>query len=236
MGVPLVAKSEPTSHQSKFNKLAVRLKSALTGAPQFSNSVDYWESRYREGGNSGAGSHNRLAEFKAEVVNDFVARNGVHSVIEFGVGDGAQLSLARYPNYIGFDVSETVVELTRAKFVDDPSVQILHISEVTDQMKADLILSLDVIYHLVEDEIFHRYMGQLFSASTMFVIVYASNTDADWPDPHVRHREFTRWVEANRPDFTLVETIENRYPYSKKDPENTSFANFYVFSKVEGAR
>ena len=37
----------------------------------FRNSTDYWERRYRKGGNSGAGSYNRLARFKAGFLNGF---------------------------------------------------------------------------------------------------------------------------------------------------------------------
>lgn len=32
---------------------------------RFSGSASYWENRYVRGGNSGAGSYNRLSEFKA---------------------------------------------------------------------------------------------------------------------------------------------------------------------------
>ena len=209
-----------------------RLSKALGRTPRFDNSADYWENRYRSGKHSGAGSYNRLATFKAEVLNDFVVRNDVASVIEFGVGDGAQLSLAQYPSYIGVDVSETVVEATRRKFAADDSITILHTSRVSKLHRAELSLSLDVIYHLVEDETFDAYMTQLFDAAARHVIVYASDFDSDWPDPHVRHRKFTRWIEANRTDFERVETIENRYPYSPKDPSNTSFANFHVFSRA----
>lgn len=198
----------------------------------FDNSRDYWEERYRSGGNSGAGSYHRLAEFKARVLNDFVSANDVESVIEFGSGDGAQLALARYPRYVGVDVSHTVLEATRRRFGSDPAISFLHTSEVTDADRADLALSLDVIYHLVEDDVFDAYMRQLFSAGGKFVIVYASNEDKAWSSPHVRHREFTRWVEANQPDFFLTERIPNAYPYSKKDPDNTSFADFYIFTRT----
>src|SRR5579859_8234848 len=61
---------------------------------QFRGSSTYWEERYRAGGNSGAGSYGRLAEFKAEVLNGFVHSRGIRSVVEFGCGDGAQLALA----------------------------------------------------------------------------------------------------------------------------------------------
>lgn len=63
-------------------------------------STDYWESRYATGGTSGPGSSGKLAEFKAEVLNSFVRRDNVLSVIEFGCGDGNQLSLASYPDCI----------------------------------------------------------------------------------------------------------------------------------------
>lgn len=209
-----------------------RLRSAIRRVG-FSTSSNYWEDRYRRGGNSGAGSYNRLACFKADVLNEFVAAHHIRSVIEFGSGDGAQLGLAKYPQYTGVDVSTTVLEATRRRFAEDPSMRFLHTSEVAADDRAELALSLDVIYHLVEDEVFDAYMRQLFDGATQYAIVYASNEDKSWPDPHVRHREFTRWVERNEPHFELVEKIPNAYPYSGDNPENTSFADFYVFARRE---
>ena len=71
------------------------------------SSVAYWEGRYRAGGNSGAGSYGRLATFKAGFVNGFVELNAIRSAIEFGCGDGNQLSLLSVPRYTGVDVSPT---------------------------------------------------------------------------------------------------------------------------------
>ena len=85
----------------------------------FPGSLGYWEKRYAAGGNSGAGSYSRFAEFKAEILNGFVARHGVRSVIEFGCGDGNQLKLAAYPDYVGFDVSATAVQGCRTLFASD---------------------------------------------------------------------------------------------------------------------
>jgi hypothetical protein len=88
---------------------------------RFDNSASYWERRYLAGGNSGTGSYNRLAEFKAAFLNDFVKRNGIQSVIEFGSGDGAQLELSAYPDYVGVDVSKASVEAKRYRFASDTS-------------------------------------------------------------------------------------------------------------------
>ncbi len=198
----------------------------------FTNSAEYWERRYREGGNSGAGSYNRLARFKAEFLNRFVRENNLSSVIEFGCGDGAQLELAEYPSYVGVDVSAFILETVRKKFAGGQRYRFIHSSDVGPADKAELSLSLDVIYHLVEDATFDAYMRDLFEAGTKWVIVYASNEDKPWPNPHVRHRHFQGWVERNRPDFLLDRHVANPYPWDADDVENTSFASFYVFRKT----
>jgi hypothetical protein len=213
----------------RLRKILRRARDSITGAPSFTNSAQYWEDLYRRGGDSGPGSYNRLAAFKASVLNEFVAANDIQSVIEFGSGDGAQLELAKYPDYTGVDVSDTVLDATRHKFAAHPSVRFLHTRDVTDAVKAELALSLDVIYHLVEDAVFDTYMHQLFDAATKFTIIYSSNEEQSRVTPHVRHRQFTRWIDTNRPDFKLVQKIPNAYPYSAKDPNNTSCADFYIF-------
>jgi hypothetical protein len=93
-------------------------------------------------------------------------------------------------------------------------------------------MSLDVIYHLVEDDVFDEYMKTLFDASNRFVIIYASDTDDNRSDreSHVRHRSFTRWIRENRPGWHLIERIPNRYPYYG-DYRTGSFADFFVFER-----
>ncbi len=199
----------------------------------FEHSESYWEQRYAAGGNSGSGAYNHLAKYKAEIVNEFVDKHEMTSVIEFGSGDGNQLSLARYPNYTGVDVSPTVIAKARAQFADDPSIRFIHTSELTPDTKADLSISLDVIYHLVEDDVFDLYMRRLFDAARKAVIIYASNEDKGWKDPHVRHRKFTDWIEKNRPDFIFMSRVPNRYPYDAKKPDDTSFSDHHIFRSVD---
>jgi len=204
---------------------------ALTGRKSgvaFKSSDQYWDARYSHGGNSGAGSYGRLADFKAEVLNTFVERHGIQSVIEFGSGDGNQLSLAFYPAYMGIDVSETAVQACRKRFDRDSTRTFLNLKEYKGET-SELALSLDVIYHLVEDAVFEEYMTQLFRSAKRFVIIYASNEDLQAPEKHVRHRRFTDWVDANRQDFRLVEHIPNQYPFDPNSPDDTSFADFFVF-------
>jgi len=171
-----------------------------------------------------------LAQLKAEILNDFVRGHQVTSVIEFGCGDGVQLALAEYPRYVGIDVSTKAIELCRTRFKEDPTKNFI-LFGAQGKETHDLAISLDVIYHLVEDPVFHQYMTALFESAERYVIIYSSNDDAASPDPHVRHRAFGDWIRRHRPDWRLRERIPNRYPYDDRDPGNTSFADFYIYGR-----
>jgi cyclopropane fatty-acyl-phospholipid synthase-like methyltransferase len=199
----------------------------------FPSSRTYWEARYAAAGTSGKGSYGQLAEFKAEVLNRFVAEHEVKRVIEFGCGDGAQLSLATYPTYVGLDVSASAIELCKARFAGDRSKSFFlydpqRFVDPLGVFKADLALSLDVVYHLVEDSVFERYMQHLFSAAERFVIIYSSNMTRPVIARHVRHRQFSDWVELNRPEWRLREHVPNRFPITERDG---SFADFYIYER-----
>jgi SAM-dependent methyltransferase len=203
---------------------------------KFGGSSSYWERRYVGGGNSGAGSYGRLARFKAETLNAFVARAGVRSVIEFGCGDGAQLELAAYPRYVGIDVSPTAVDRCSRRFASDRTKRFYLSSQIPPDLgRFDLSLSLDVIYHLVEDKVFDAYMRSLFARAARFVIIYSSNKSQMAESPHVRHREFTRWIERNEPQWRQIDYLKNKYPYDPAQPEETSFADFYFFGRFDAA-
>lgn len=193
-------------------------------------SADYWDRRYARGGNSGAGSYGRLAQFKADILNRFVAEHDIAKVVEFGCGDGAQLTLARYPRYLGLDVSETAVQMCKARFAGDSTKRFAVIGQ-DHAGQHDLALSLDVIYHLIEDEIFNRYMTDLLDASTRYVAIYSSNEEKDGGATHVRHRRFTDWIDANRLAWRLIDHVPNPYPYERRRHSQTSFADFYFFAK-----
>lgn len=207
----------------------------------FKDSASYWEARYRRGGTSGAGSYNRLALFKAAFLNHFVRKHSIATVVEFGCGDGNQLSLAEYPSYVGVDISETALGLCRARFAGDATKSFA--DHPPAGTRFDLAMSLDVIFHLVEDAVFEAYMAALFEASHRFVIIYSSDMDQAEFDklfpgitsPHVRHRRFSNWIAANAPGWRLLGRLRNRFPYDPAQPHQTSFADFHVFVRKSGS-
>lgn len=199
---------------------------------EFTTSTGYWNARYRLGGTSGLGSYGHLARFKAETLNNWIGSRQIASVIEFGCGDGNQLSLAKYQKYVGLDVSRTAIQKCKTRFADDLSKSffLYDSSCFVDRaglFKADLSLSLDVIYHLIEDEIYKLYIDHLFAAADRYVIIYSSDTDSlRSSQPHVRHRCFSRYVRDAFQHWVEIERIPNNYPAD-------SCAEFVLFAKKD---
>lgn len=194
----------------------------------FPGSAKYWERRYRGGGNSGDGSYGGLAEFKAETINSFVAENKIENVVELGCGDGNQLGLMDVPQYTGYDISETAVNMCVEMYADDSTKSFFHYlpDQYDGESVAQLSLSLDIIFHLVEDRVFETYMRHLFKMSSEWVIVYSSNSEESDGEgvEHCRNRKFVDWVDENISDWKLVNKIGNRYP-------KRSISDFYFYKR-----
>lgn len=213
-----------------LNKLAAWLYPKLPKR-RFPGSESYWLARYAGRGDAGPGSFGELAQFKAGFLNAFVAEHGISFVIEHGCGDGHQLDLAEYPQYLGFDISPDALARCRERFRTDASKRFA-LTEAARGEVGDLALSLDVIYHLVEGETFEAYMRRLFASSSRYVIIYSSNRDEqDALQPaHVLHRRFSGWIERQAPQWRLVQRVPNRHPF-RGDVTRGSFADFYVYEK-----
>jgi hypothetical protein len=210
------------------------MASAVYKRRYFKNSSDYWENRYKSGGNSGSGSYNQLAIFKAEIINSFVKKNNITTVVELGCGDANQLKMFQLQNYTGYDISQTILDSCSEKFANDNSKQFKHISNFIPK-KTDLIMSLDVIYHLVEDAIFESHMQALFNSNNKYIVIYSSNFNDSFDEvksPHVRHRKFTSWAENKAQQFRLDKHIPNKHQY-KGDETVGSLADFYFYSQID---
>jgi hypothetical protein len=198
----------------------------------FAGSENYWIERYITGGNSGDGSYRKLAEFKAEMINKFVTQKNIKTIIEYGCGDGNQLKLAEYPSYTGFDVSPKALSVCREAFLNDVT-KTFKMTDNYSSETAELTLSLDVIYHLIEDTVYSNYMNRLFDSSHKFVIIYASDTNVN-PEAqaaHIKHRNFTKWVGSMKPEWSLLRHIPNRYPFNG-GTGNSSFADFFIYERT----
>lgn len=197
----------------------------------------YWEARYAAGGTSGEGSYGRLAEFKASIVNEFIESHQIESAIEFGCGDGNQLSMLHVPSYVGLDISPTVVRRCIERFgADETKSFFLFASRCFEDhagiFAADLVLSLDVIFHLVGDDEFQAYMRCLCMSCRRYLIVYTTDFDGQ-AQGHQHHHAASKWMKG-RNDFSLLRTITNPYPGSADDL-NQSDAVFLIYERISAS-
>lgn len=197
----------------------------------------YWNDRYANNGNSGNGSYGKLAIFKANIINEFIKIHNISSVSEFGCGDGSQLNLFECPVYYGYDISSHIINKLKLKYVDDETKKFDYYENYDNKNKFDLSLSLDVIFHIVNDDDFNNYMNILFESSNKYVIIYSSDgnkiKNQSNKIKHLYDRNFTNWINNNRKDFILKNKIYNIYPYEINDPINTSISDFYIYEKIK---
>ncbi len=200
-------------------------------------SRDYWQARYNRGGTSGPGSEGRLRDWKAHYLNAFVERHNVRSVIEFGCGDGFQLEQAQYPSYIGLDVSSKAIQLCQERFATEKTKSFYGYTpnafvDNHGLFRAEVALSLDVIFHLVEDWVFEQYMTHLFAGATRFVVIYSSDEERWDISPHVRHRKFSDWTTVHAAGWELVEQTSNQYR-GQPGLGVVDANDFFVFARVD---
>jgi hypothetical protein len=188
------------------------------------STYEVWENRYKTNGNSGNGSYGLLADFKAKIINLFIENNNINSIIELGSGDGNQCSLFNVKNYLGLDISPTIIEHCKNIFKNQKNYEFkIYNKYYINNKKFDLSLSLDVIYHILEDNEYKKYMFDLFNFSNQFVIIYSNNYTGH-KSGHMYTKEFTNDIDKWFPEWQLKQIIKQKYPES-------SSADFYIFEK-----
>lgn len=179
--------------------------------------IAYWNQNYKHGGNSGSGSYGLLADFKSQIINDLMTQHAITSVIEFGCGDGNQLQTMKYPQYLGLDVAESSISLCKEIFKEDlnKSFMLYKPGFLVNRgfFKADLVVCLDVLYHITDEYDFNTTLWDVFQCSSSWVVLYTKITTGLEPQEVVtiKDRDIMSYL-AKISDFEIVEIIPQRYP------------------------
>ena len=114
-------------------------------------------------------------------------------------------------------------------FASDYTKRFFLADEVPEELQsAECALSLDVVYHLVEDHVYNTYMKRLFASATRFVVIYTWNVEEDSPidGGHVRHRAVLRWAAENIDGWTLWKVVKNDATRDGKD----TYPHFFIYT------
>ena len=183
-------------------------------------SMEFWKSRYELGDNSGSGSRGDLLNFKTEFINNFIKENDIKTVLDFGHGD---LYVAREINaedYTGIDIFDVEdnegLNLINCKF------------DEYDGESADLVMCLDVVYHILEEE--QEYMrdslDKMMEKADKFLMIYAHDSeDERFETEYSYHLYNSKWLQhmKTKEDFQLI--------YKQEKPEPNCSAQFYIFER-----
>ncbi|GMI06423.1 hypothetical protein TrVE_jg8386 [Triparma verrucosa] len=227
--------------------------------PTIPSSSSHWENNYFHNGTSGEGSIGIEALWKASILDEWTSKMGVKSCTELGSGDGVTLSLTKnHKHYKGYDVSRTTALNLKDKFKGDDTKEFTWYdgSRLMNEVelrkgRSHMALSMEVIFHLVEDEVYITYLKNLFNLAVEYVVIMSSNCEEDIrlkgvlesafegggggvrvrngmcfdPSGHVRHRAFLGEVlELFGGEWTLIDFKPQKYP-------DICFSDFYFFRK-----
>lgn len=199
----------------------------------------YWQDRYESGGDSGAGSYGNNAIWKSTTINRELKRHGIYSVIEFGCGDGYQLSFMRYPQYLGLDVAPAAVERCRKLFKADKTKGFEVYDPAKDRLPknaADMAISLDMLMHVTDDADYERTLEEHFNvADKLVVICTALYPHYDYtPSPHMAHRDVLGDVKRFEP-YWVIERVIYHPSVTKEEREagkvGDNIADFVVLTR-----
>lgn len=183
--------------------------------------IDYkqhWDQRYSTGGNSGNGSYGNSAIGKGKYISDVIKKFKIKTINDLGHGDGNQLKYFEGDfKYYGYDVSSYINSKLANEYKDNPKYTFL--DSVGKMNKGDLALSLDVIYHIIQEDEYYKYLDTLFSLGD-YVLIYAVDMDHKFT-PYFQARKFTPYIDSTFPQFKLLDVQDGFERYVK----------FYLYGK-----
>jgi len=171
----------------------------------------YWESRYKNGQNSGAGSYGDNADFKAMIIDRIIKDYDVESLLDIGCGDGNQISLVKSQvDYCGYDISSTTIKNCELKFKGDDRKQ-FHVFDpmVYNPSPAwDMTMCLDCLFHITIEEEWLKTIECICNCAENVVLIVTNTEEIrDEYFPHVNFKRKILPVLSARDDVIIEEVI-----------------------------
>ena len=135
-----------------------------------------------------------------------------------------------FKNYFGLDVSQTSIKLCKEQYAGDSSKSFMlydpaFFARVGNFVKSDVTLSSEVLFHLVEEDVFHKYLNDLFSMAKKAVIIISTDHSDNTNCPrHIKHRVFSDYVSKT---FTEWEKVKVELPEGLK-ADYSDYFHLYV--------
>jgi len=142
------------------------------------NELRFWQQRYASGLDSGPGSGGAEAAWKVEQIVQACKRRRIESILDLGCGDGrvGRAVVERIPGatYLGIDQAPAALEQARKVALPEMAYGEFDLT-VAELPQADLVLCLDVLFHLSSAERHAAAIAKVVAAFRRVAIVAAWN-------------------------------------------------------------
>jgi SAM-dependent methyltransferase len=181
----------------------------------------FWEHRYRENPDlgSGVGSKDFWRARKLRFVERFICTGNIRSILDLGCGDLQVMGALKLPDgitYTGIDFSEQVVARNRERFPHYSFIS-ADLGELSSLKlpTPDLIVCLDVLFHIGSDSTYDRVLEYLCNAGAKAILLTAVVTEERPGLAHVFHRDFWKASERLGLKWALREEEVFRLPHER---------------------
>jgi hypothetical protein len=193
-------------------------------------SIEIWKNRYQEGGNSGLGSQGNLLAHKVDFINEFIDSHDISEVLDYGFGDLEVAKRLKVYKYIGLDVIDPEKTSNSRQDWYAGNIELINIKFNEYKGKSsDLVLCLDVLYHILEDE--QEYLKEsidnMVDKTNKCLIIYAQDShDPRFETEYISHLYNSKWIQYLQEKHSNLSLI-----YKQEEPKSGCSAQFFVFEK-----
>lgn len=131
--------------------------------------TEYWEERYKNGGNSGEGSRGQHREWKWQILESTIV--DIDNVIDVGCGDLAFMEGKNIKNYTGIDISKTIIKDNELKY---PYWKFICSSadNYINELNGYVVFCHDILFHIIDDDVYYSILDNLTRYSNKYISIY----------------------------------------------------------------
>lgn len=130
--------------------------------------MEYWENRYRSGKTSGPGSIGLFREWKWFTIDSYVE---IQSVNDFGCGDLSFWDDRTCGDYLGIDISPTIIELNR-KRRPEWSFLCADLCSKLDVSSKQVVFAMDILFHIMDSKKLELFFENCCVSANKFIFIH----------------------------------------------------------------
>jgi len=184
-------------------------------------SQKYWENRYIDRGHtSGAGSYGNILEQKIKVIDNFIKdKESIKSILDVGCGDlnTAFNFLPLFPKakYVGIDIAERWIKFIKENKQKDSPLNFKCITDSIFDMPSDLVLCLDVLFHVMDDKDYDNMLKSLKRSWKRWLVISTYNKNNSIRSNYIKVRGFKPEYFGNCEEIILPQENYRLYIFKK---------------------